>query len=1036
MPRTKDHNTIKRAVQETRLVRTIVSQTAWLDGAIRLLDDRLVFEADGERVALTSDLLAQTQRRINEVRRYSEAARQVVGDIDQWIDSRKKKLEFAKSLKSLDAKNLEELARKTKARDKDSRHRMLEMLWIEALCIDTLPVSPTQVLASTKLEDGLFEIIDSRTTPEAVRAQAALAIGAVHSHVGKRQLPQGHAVRSDWIKRCYNFSLNNGLSADPSVLLRLLEHSGGTQLAARYCNASKAAVTFPVSAKIFKERLQRGGSLELTVKLVEVGANIEPLAAIITDIRDALEKSKKKGRNPYLESKRITLEEERKHFLEIYQEFWSSYIERSGVTENPESVQTLLTLMINERQFESQVLGPHKWIAQAVLDLTPIARTNFLDVLIAHQDKLWHKMIKGDNDKPHMNKVWGETVYHLCRAARRYDKQLMHELVEADLLAPFPIEEATQEQAKYLIKISNEYNLKVGWVVSALQAALEPYKTVAAAQKGLDPLLQTIATIQPQNRAHFLEIVSDMISRNLTKTKVMVQHLTVTLPLLIQSLDKEDSEDCVCMPFLQVSIKIHEKFQHDDATFKNYIDWLNDWIAKENKTWTYMRGKQIEPAVLIALEISNDSFENFKSLVSAMTKREHKSDDWLIKRGLPSLKTCPALHEGLRFAAQHRTKKFLSWMENLGLASLLKTNRLQTLDFLKASKNAAIDESWVAIISRFPQFEEQAHRYINAARTAEVSVAPPKALLAEVIDPCASYREEIEFLQRAQNPTAAMKARIANLKGYLADEDKLTSLLAQRLKKTLFDRTPELEWKAAENLINHIYMDRLLEFTGALQPEMKLDSFLLNAIFLTSDVTANRRLLKRLLKAEVEGDTTWRDRQPGNIKFLKEMTEKGFNSEVWMRSNPKRFHMTSTDSDVHLKLENRPLHILEMGNYFDTCLAVRGCNSFATVANACEFNKRVIYAIDDAGRVIGRKLIAINDQWELLGFHTYTSLSSVETNKELREIFNRYCREFAQRCGLSLGFRYSHVPSLFAKDWYNDGVIDWDSADEKSHVVS
>jgi hypothetical protein len=131
---------------------------------------------------------------------------------------------------------------------------------------------------------------------------------------------------------------------------------------------------------------------------------------------------------------------------------------------------------------------------------------------------------------------------------------------------------------------------------------------------------------------------------------------------------------------------------------------------------------------------------------------------------------------------------------------------------------------------------------------------------------------------------------------------------------------------------------------------------------------------------------------------------------------------------VRLLLEQDPLGILQMGNYFDTCLSFGQINAFSTVANACELNKRVIYAYDGAGKVVGRKLIGINRDGNLIGFYTYSTLGE-ENGKALRAIFRRYCADFAQKCGLALA-EEGTIPRLFAERWYDDGVVPWSDAED------
>src|SRR5688572_2507823 len=122
-----------------------------------------------------------------------------------------------------------------------------------------------------------------------------------------------------------------------------------------------------------------------------------------------------------------------------------------------------------------------------------------------------------------------------------------------------------------------------------------------------------------------------------------------------------------------------------------------------------------------------------------------------------------------------------------------------------------------------------------------------------------------------------------------------------------------------------------------------------------------------------------------------------------------------------------------MGNYFVTCLGFGGINAFSTVANACELNKRVIYARDGKGTVIGRKLLGISNEGKLVGFHTYCAIEDEAGGKELRAFFYRYAAEFAKRCGLELADEGT-VPRLFAQSWYDDGAVAW--VDEEQAVGS
>lgn len=107
-----------------------------------------------------------------------------------------------------------------------------------------------------------------------------------------------------------------------------------------------------------------------------------------------------------------------------------------------------------------------------------------------------------------------------------------------------------------------------------------------------------------------------------------------------------------------------------------------------------------------------------------------------------------------------------------------------------------------------------------------------------------------------------------------------------------------------------------------------------------------------------------------------------------------------------------------------TCLGADGVNAFSTVANACEINKRVVYATAGDGRIVGRQLIAITEDWGLVGFRIYTNRPDGPTDDALRGLFRRYAGAVAAACGLPLADS-GRAPLLFAQEWYDDGIWGW-----------
>ncbi len=191
----------------------------------------------------------------------------------------------------------------------------------------------------------------------------------------------------------------------------------------------------------------------------------------------------------------------------------------------------------------------------------------------------------------------------------------------------------------------------------------------------------------------------------------------------------------------------------------------------------------------------------------------------------------------------------------------------------------------------------------------------------------------------------------------------------------------------------------------------KLTDDLLNAAQLTTGIKSNRRLLLKLLRGYLDGQRHWPKQHPANVEYLQKLEAQGVDVQMWQQAYPKVYVCRGVVGErVHILLEEDPLSILQMGNYFGTCLRFGGINAFSTVANACELNKRVIYARDSKGSILGRKLIGINAEGRLVGFRTYTTIDEDAGGKELGDLLDMYGAEFAERCKLTLSDE-GNVPS-------------------------
>lgn len=308
--------------------------------------------------------------------------------------------------------------------------------------------------------------------------------------------------------------------------------------------------------------------------------------------------------------------------------------------------------------------------------------------------------------------------------------------------------------------------------------------------------------------------------------------------------------------------------------------------------------------------------------------------------------------------------------------------------------------------------------------------------ISEVLRRPAALRSELATLRATANRTAAASRRVEHLERLLGDPAKLAAWVRRDLLKLVPAALDEARLARLEAVARHGVESHFAEVIGAATPaalDARSERNWDNALRLYVTVDGNKSLLKRLLARAAVGDRTWFLAQARNVEFAAGLRKLGVDPDKWLASMTRTVEVDDI-GPIRVEVETDPLHVLQMGNYFETCLSVGDINAFSTVANAIEVNKRVIYVYDGRGVVIGRKLVALNRKGELVGFNTYGALpqkagdrGSTDSRDRLKAIVDEFCVDLARRCGARL-HPNSRAPNyedgadlaLFAK-WYNDG---------------
>ncbi len=277
--------------------------------------------------------------------------------------------------------------------------------------------------------------------------------------------------------------------------------------------------------------------------------------------------------------------------------------------------------------------------------------------------------------------------------------------------------------------------------------------------------------------------------------------------------------------------------------------------------------------------------------------------------------------------------------------------------------------------------------------------------------------------KRIKPPPAAdrLDRRLANLRSRLAAAtriapNRLTSLqkrLARAVRREVFD-----QWRLR---LDRDFQTRLMEMLGAdtAPPELLDPGFLPVLISIMRLPALFRKVGIEFLRRRC-GPPPWNlHDHPANRAFLKKIEKEGIDAGPWIFPDPPRIVEAENGRRLKVGLENDPLEIFRMGAYFNTCLSPGGVNFYSVISNAADINKRVLFARDENGQVVGRCLFALSDRGGLLTFHPYEGHKSLG----FQGIVSRSASELAARMKTAV-IPGGQVERLVLPKWYDDGPRD------------
>ncbi|MEZ4848812.1 MAG: hypothetical protein R3B93_09385 [Bacteroidia bacterium] len=302
----------------------------------------------------------------------------------------------------------------------------------------------------------------------------------------------------------------------------------------------------------------------------------------------------------------------------------------------------------------------------------------------------------------------------------------------------------------------------------------------------------------------------------------------------------------------------------------------------------------------------------------------------------------------------------------------------------------------------------------------------PKAILS-LFHQKEKLEKQIAYLENkmAESPDSDLSLRLENL--YQQKED-FETIHANQVRKKIDHSLQAARIQSLKNIIQNITYQQLQELVHApdrLLEENQVNTLLLFIRFFLS--TGEKDKLKKLVETYIEYPDSYKLKYEANHAWLKQAAEAGVNTKTWLK--PIRKEVDSSLGKLLMYESTNPLEIFLMGYYFDTCLSIRdGMNRDAVVKNATDVNKKVIFARDSKGTVIGRKLIGISLQYRLIGFETYVSTSSKdkELKNEIQLLFDHFCQDQAEKANIPLS-NHGKLAEINEGFWYFDGLVNFDN---------
>lgn len=1061
--RTSDPELKRKRKKENRSLswHVVDSNTAWLNAECIWHDDRICFRHQNNIVVPTANVLARAQRQLYGLSEKSEYKKNL--DIDDWREHRLAKLETAKLLSSIRLKQpFDVIALGAKRGNSSDVEILVSLLIAEAVVYSELPFSSTKILAGLGDRScaALHKLAQRKDVPSNVRRVAALALGANLKHGYDRKFSASSFVfKDEELRRSFYWGLKNGIAGngEDAFFARILQDREGLDLSGRICAAKSRLKHLSIKPDLACRMLAAGIETNRLVELIEGLAAMEPL--YVEMYRQQFDDHKNFSWNK-------EEREERQLFASQWKEIFFEILEFCLDTRALVALTSLSQWILSKYRPDSN----HARVFRDLLNMSgfsPSLFAAYLRILDVHSEQLFSNIESRGEIEPQdrLRYCWEMFVFPIRKLLlSTQDPSLVESIVaysideterfaQVDWGSANELKQVWRLYQKFVSGITfqlptvhefiaraDDFSLSVQIVENLISLEVK----LCADDGSSDPRFPRILSYFSRRKNGIKELASlipDVMPRFLSVTPMCCGHNRIEELTFVHSLVKENAFE--------------------------WSNWFYDFLRKdkeENQAMGCMQRDSWRSQFMLSTALSGGDLEQMQVLFSRLKTVQLPEGYLFSSESMTWLNSMEALVFALRIMFCSHSGRALSLLHNMLLIHNVCREPLDELrELLPSSQdwsrylNSSIgkdcafngiasdenswgmdDESfstWKHICALRPSLGRLASAYFAASKE---NCVLPRSIMGELQYRSALIRER-EYIEtclaRSGTVDTRLQKRILNIEKRFADPDKHLALMAERVHEKLKYHLAHQIFVRAEAIVLSAYSKRLSDIIGFYPKIESFDNDLFYAALLWLELTCNKALLRKLLKARMQNDHDWVLRQSGNKSFLLQMKDRGIDLSVWLAENSATYSAPFLHSGkVRLYMEQDPLKVLRMGHYFNTCLRFGGVNSFSVVTNAVDLNKRVIYACDNSGNVIARKLICITNEGSLLGYNLYFPTAVDDNYDQLRSIFKQYCQSIALKVGLSLAEDGS--PELLCgEDWYDDIPVSWDKT-TPSNIVA